>query len=424
MVCYATGVAALPRIDNAKARAIFLDRHGLADPPSGPGRGADLQGVIEDLGFVQVDSIATVARAHHMILHARRPAYRPRALTLLHDRDRGVFEHWTHDASLIPMRLFPYWRLKFRRYEEQLAARWRAWGRRGFEDKLDVVLRRIAEHGPCSSSDVGEGEERPRGGWWDWHPSKAALEYLWRTGRLAVTRRDASFRKVYDLTERVIPPEHLDPRPSAEETTRWACGAALDRLGFATSGELAAFWDIVTPAEAKAWCEGALARGKVALAEIGQVDGGWRRSYVRPATLEETPPESASRLRVLSPFDPALRDRRRAERLFGFSYRIEVFVPEAKRRYGYYVFPILEGARLVGRIDMRADRTRDALRVDALWPEARVRFGPGRTAQLEAALRRTARLAGVSRVTWDAAIRCAISSPGGGAPACSTSGPR
>ena len=193
-----------------------------------------------------------------MILHARRPAYRPRALTRLHDRERGVFEHWTHDASLIPMRLFPHWRLKFRRYEEQLAARWRAWGRRGFEDKLDVVLRRIADQGPCSSSDVGEGEERPKGGWWDWHPSKAALEYLWRTGRLAVARRDASFRKVYDLTERVIPPEHLGPRPIPEETVDWACGAALDRLGFATSGELAAFWDLVTPAEAKAWCEGAL----------------------------------------------------------------------------------------------------------------------------------------------------------------------
>ena len=396
-------MAPLPRIDNAAARALFLGRHGLAEAPSGPGQGADLRGVIERLGFVQVDAIATVARAHHMILHARRPAYRPRALTLLHDRDRGVFEHWTHDASLVPTRLFPHWRLKFRRHEERLAARRRAWGRTGFEDKLDVVLRRIAEHGPCSSSDVGEGEARASGGWWDWHPSKAALEHLWRTGRLAVARRDAAFRKVYDLTENVIPPEHLDPRPSAEETTRWACGAALDRLGFATSGEIAAFWDLVTPAEAKAWCEGALARGEIALAEIEHACGRWRRSFVRPATLEEVPPEPAGRLRILSPFDPALRDRRRAERLFGFSYRIEVFVPEARRRYGYYVFPILEGARLVGRIDMRADRARDALRVDALWPEAGVRFGPGRTARLEAALRRTARLAGVSGVAWDAA---------------------
>lgn len=410
-------MSALPRIDNAAARAVFLDRHGLAEAPSGPGRGADLQGVIERLGFVQVDSIATVARAHHMILHARRPAYRPRALALLHDRDRAVFEHWTHDASLIPMRFFPHWRLRFRRHEEHVAERRLARGPAGFEEKLDAVLRQITDHGPCSSSDVGGGEAPPKGGWWDWHPSKTALEYLWRTGHLAVARRDASFRKVYDLTERVIPPEHLAPRPTAEETTHWACRAALDRLGFATPGELAAFWDLATAAEAKAWCEAALARGEIELAEIGQADGRWRRSYVRPTTLGEAPPEVVPRLRVLSPFDPALRDRRRAERLFGFHYRIEVFVPEARRRWGYYVLPLLEGDRLVGRIDMRADRARDVLRVDALWPEPGVRFGPGRTARLEAALQRTARLAGVSDVGWATAICHGSPPPNGDPPA-------
>ena len=391
-------MTALPQIDNRRARALFLHRHGLAESPSGTGRGADLQAVVDALGFVQLDSINTVMRAHHMILHARRSAYKPRNLHLLHDRDRGAFEHWTHDASMIAMRHFPHWRLRFRREEAVLAERWTRRGR-DFAHKIDEVERRIADHGPCSSADVGAGEARSSGGWWDWHPSKAALEYLWRIGRLSVARRDA-FRKVYDLTENVIPPEHLNARRNEAETVDWACAAALDRLGFATSGELAAFWDLVTPAEAKGWAAEALGRGTVVEAEILQVDGRPRRVLMRPDALDVGSPEPTARLRILSPFDPALRDRARAERLFGFHYRIEIFVPEAKRRYGYYVFPILEGDRLVGRIDMKAERDRDRLHVKALWPEAGVRFGTGRRARLEMALERTARLAEVSEVSF------------------------
>ena len=387
-----------PLIPNAQARALFLDRHGLAETPSGPGKGADLQGVIDDLGFVQIDSINTVSRAHHMILHARRPSYRPRNLELLHDRDRGAFEHWTHDASMISMVHFPHWRLKFARYEERLAERYRKWRREGFEEKFDEILTRISDHGPCCSADVGAGEARGSGGWWDWHPSKTALEYLWRTGKLSVKHR-SGFRKYYDLTENVIPKEALARQFDTEETVDWACRSALDRLGFATSGELAAFWELVSPAEAKDWCARALDRGEIVEAEVEQVDGKRRRSFVWPDTLDEVPPEPTRRMRILSPFDPALRDRKRAERLFGFYYRIEIYVPEPKRVYGYYVFPILEGNRLVGRVDAKADGAR--LHVRALWPERGVAFGSGRMARLESALDRTARLAGVSDVTFE-----------------------
>ena len=387
-----------PLIPNARARALFLDRHGLAETPSGPGKGADLQAVIDDLGFVQIDSINTVARAHHMILHARRPAYRPRNLELLHDRDRGVFEHWTHDASMISMAHFPHWRLKFARYEARLAEQYRKWRREGFEEKFDEVLQRISDQGPCCSSDVGAGEARGSGGWWDWHPSKTALEYLWRIGRLAVKYR-SGFRKYYDLTENVIPGDVLRQGYAVEETIDWACRSALDRLGFATSGELAAFWDLISPAEAKGWCDRALQRGEIVAAEIELSDGKGRRSYIWAETLEAVPPDVTGRLRILSPFDPALRDRKRAERLFGFSYRIEIFVPEAKRTYGYYVFPILEGDRLVGRVDAKADGT--CLAVRALWPEPGVRFGAGRMRRFEGALERTARLAGVERLSFE-----------------------
>ncbi|UWQ18404.1 winged helix-turn-helix domain-containing protein [Jannaschia sp. M317] len=400
-----------PFLDNARARALFLDRHGLAETPSGTGRGEDLRGVLQDLGFVQLDSINTVARAHHMILHARRPSYRPAALHRLHDTDRALFEHWTHDASMIDMAHFPHWRLKFARHQATAERRWQHKGRPDWLTKMDEVLRRIADDGPCGSGDVGATEARSSGGWWDWHPSKAAMEHLWRTGALSVTRRDG-FRKIYDVTENVIPQATRAASVDTETTVDWACGSALDRLGFATSGELAAFWALITPDEAKRWVADGLAGGTLTEAEIGLADGARRRVVLRPETLDRPTPRVTPRLRILSPFDPALRDRARAERLFGFHYRIEVFVPEAQRRYGYYVFPILEGDRLIGRIDMKAERGADVLAVRALWPEAGVRWGAGRQARLEAALARSARLAAVGTVNFAADWLRATQPPG------------
>ncbi len=389
-------------LSNSAARRVFLDRHALSDTPSGSGKGADLHSLIERLGFVQLDSINTVARAHDLILFSRRPRYRPKALKLLYERDRALFEHWTHDAAVIPMRFYPYWHLRRERDAELLKSRWSAWRREGFEAQFQPVLDKIAECGPVCSADVGEGEKRGSGGWWDWHPSKTALEYLWRSGALAVCKREG-FRKYYDLTERVLDRTQIGNAPDVAEIIDWCCREAMDRLGFATPGELARFWDHITPAEAKAWCGEALAEGRIIEVQITGVDGSVRAAYAWP-DLPDCPTQAIDptrRLRVLSPFDPALRDRKRAERLFGFAYRIEIFVPEPKRTYGYYVFPLMEGDRLVGRIDMKAHRDADEMRVRALWPERKVRWGKGRVAALEAELERVARLAGVSRVTFD-----------------------
>ena len=235
---------------------------------------------------------------------------------------------------------------------------------------------------------------------WEWHPSKTALEYLWHSGALSICRRQGFF-KAYDLTERVIPESHCAAKPTTEETIDWACNAALDRLGFATSGEIAAFWETVTPAEAKAWCGGALRRGHLVEIEVENADGSRpRRSFARPDVFDcvADAPKPSGRIRILSPFDPALRDRKRAERLFGFHYRIEVFVPAPKRRYGYYVFPVLEGDRLVGRIDMK--REEGVLRVAAYWPERKAKLIQGRRTRLETALNRIARFAQCECVTF------------------------
>ncbi|WP_050932177.1 winged helix-turn-helix domain-containing protein [Aestuariivita boseongensis] len=395
---------ARPVLDNKTARAVFLHRHGLADQPSGPGKGADLQAVIEDLGFVQLDSINTVARAHDLILFARRPGYRPKNLQRLYEKDRGLFEHWTHDAAVIPMAFYPHWHLRFQRDADLLKSRWRNWRRDGFETRFDQVLAHIRDHGPVSSSDVGKDEQKSSGGWWDWHPSKTALEYLWRSGALTVVGRQG-FQKRYDLTERVIDQALLqsNARPEARETIDWCCEAALDRLGFATSGELAAFWDTVSAAEAKEWCNIALRDGRIIEIDIACAGGATRRVFARPDLMDQIPdvPDPPGRIRVLSPFDPALRDRKRAERLFDFSYRIEIFVPEAKRTYGYYVFPLLERDRIIGRIDMKAFRDQDMLVVRKLWPERGVRWSAARTRRLEAELQRITRLAGVSEVRFE-----------------------
>jgi uncharacterized protein YcaQ len=298
--------------------------------------------------------------------------------------------------------LFPVWQLRFARDADRLRDNWKRWFRDGYEAQFDTILNRIARDGPVTSSDVGEGEARGRGGWWDWHPSKTALEWLWRTGQLQITRRDG-FQKVYDLTERVIPQAHRLPCPPVDAVVDWACSSALDRLGFATPGEICAYWNAVTPQEARDWCKAELAAGRVMEIAVESGDGSRRHSLARPdvAARAADAPAPPGRLRVLSPFDPALRDRARAERLFGFHYRIEVFVPEAQRRYGYYVFPLLEGAGLVGRIDMKARRDAGVLQVRALWPEAGVRFGAGRLARLEVELDRLARFAGCDRVGFD-----------------------
>ncbi|MEO0624650.1 MAG: crosslink repair DNA glycosylase YcaQ family protein [Pseudomonadota bacterium] len=333
------------------------------------------------------------------MLWSRRTQYRPKALQQLVARHRTAFEHWTHDAAVVPMDFYPMWRLKFERDEARIQARWPTGRRAGWLEDIDIVLRYVSENGPTCSLDVGEGETKGSTGWWDWHPSKTALEFLWRSGRLAICKRQG-FRKYYDLAERVIPAAHRDRHLDDAEIVDWALSEALGRLGFATSGELSAFFEIATREEAKQWCAAALRAGRIIEADIEMADGARRRSFTTEAHLDAAAslPEPTARVRLLSPFDPALRDRARAERLFGFRYRIEIFVPEAKRTYGYYVFPVMQGDRLIGRLDVRRDG--DVLSVRAFWPEAGARMGKARRFALASELERVTSLAGVQSVCF------------------------
>jgi len=356
-------------VSNRAARRFLIERAELAGRPSRASDRAGLYGTVERLGFVQLDSINIVERAHHHILWSRLHAYRPAMLDGLQRKGR-IFEHWTHDASVLPAEVFPHWRTRFGHVA------WGSWlkGKMGKDHAViaAAVLARIRAEGPLMARDF-EHAGRKSGPWWDWKPAKAALEYWWRTGELAVPRR-INFQKVYDLTERVLPEVHGLAAPAREAHVEWACAGALERLGAATPKEISGFWGTVTLAEARAWSGRAVADGRAVAAGLQSHGGEGTRPGIAVADWRERAaslPDPPAGMRLLSPFDPLIRDRARCLRLFGFDYRFEAFVPEAKRKHGYYVLPVLEGERLVARVDPKLDRETGTLRIRGVWWEGK-----------------------------------------------------
>lgn len=355
-----------------ESRRILLAAQGLSKPPAARSGPASVQRLIERLGFVQVDSINVLERAHHLILQTRLESYRHETLTRLLEKDRSLFEHWTHDASVIPTRWFEHWKPRFARYADRVDRNdW--WHERLGGDPAPLLARihrRVRKTGPLRGRDLDdERSEDGGGGWWNWHPGKAALEHLWRSGRLSIAGR-TRFEKIYDLTERVHPEPHARRSPSSPVHIEWACRTALERLGVATANEVAAFWNSIATADARAWCDAAVARGELEGVLLQDLDGRNRAAYATDESrrLAKIVPWDDA-VRTLCPFDPVIRDRKRIQRRFGFDYRFEAFVPEAKRQYGYYTLPLLRGDRFLGRIDPKFDRGNDVLLVRGPWWE-------------------------------------------------------
>ena len=377
-------------IPAAVARRLLLAGCSLDRAPARATK-ARVIALVRELGFVQVDSINSVERAHHLILHARLEGYQPAQLAHHTEHSRHLFEHWTHDASVIRSDWLPWWTHRFERSRARL--RQSAWMRerlgRSWRKTLAEVRDALGSRGPLATRDfprparLGKSE-----GWWDWSPHKAALEFLWRTGEVAVHSR-RGFEKVYDLAERVH--GALPAQPPRDALIAWACTSALERLGAGTAREIAHFAWAITPAEASAWCGKAAKRGEIAQASLERLGRSprpgfarldWKKAAAR-AAIDETP-------RMLAPFDPLIRERARLAELFGFDYRFEAFVPAAKRVHGYYTMPVLAGERLVSRLDLASDRDAGVLRVSRAWHE------PGIAARAAEASARAAaeRLAG------------------------------
>ncbi|MEO1406365.1 MAG: crosslink repair DNA glycosylase YcaQ family protein [Pseudomonadota bacterium] len=382
-------------ISNRDARRLWLDAQGLSRTPTGK---LDLSELITSLGFVQLDSIRAVSRAHHHILWSRNQNYREPMLNHALARDRLVFEHFTHDASVLPMDFYPAWGRQFRRLEKKVR-RWE-WHRGMLDsDGRNSLRDRITEEGPLCT-DAFDTKIVGKKEMWARPPHKLALDYMWYAGELSTSHR-VNFKKFYDLTERVIPDHLREDSWTDERQVDWLCREALTRLGFGTPGDIQRFWDAVSSAEVKAWVDA----NQAGLVNV-TVRCADRSEYAALALpdierrIADTPPPT-SRLRILNPFDPVIRDRTRLERLFGFEYRIEIFVPAAKRRWGYYVFPLLEGSRFVGRIEVKADRKAGTLRVINFWPEPKVKWTSSRMERVDAELARFCRLAEARDIVWE-----------------------
>ncbi len=343
----------------AQARRLALGAQGFArSRPTGRVDRRHLRGVLDRIGLIQIDSVNVLVRSQELPLFAR---LGPHPRSLIHDAtaDGELFEYWVHEASHVPTAHHPLYRWSMQRRLRWPALQRLAEERPGF---IDEVYDHVAEHGPIAAGDLKQREGK-KGSWWDWDDGKIALETLFHEGRISARRRAADFARLYDITERVVP-AHVLALPSVPErdARKQLLVHAARYHGVATLADLTDYHRMKVP-----HCRPLVAE----LVESGElvevaVEGWTSPGYVVP---DVTIPRRVAARALLSPFDPVVWQRERAERIFGFRYRIEIYVPQPKRVYGYYVLPFLLGDELVGRVDLKADRANATLLVQAAWIE-------------------------------------------------------
>lgn len=330
--------------------AQLLDGH--ADIPLGK---EGIARIIERLGYVQIDTIAVIQRAHHHTLWSRAADYDAPLLHDLQAQDRRVFEYWGHAMSYLPMKDYRYYRPRMQHFVHSKSP--------GMQRRLQIcghllqpILDRIRQEGPVASKDFDALPHEKGGTWWDWKPAKIALELLLWRGEVMVTER-RSFQKIYDLTERVLP-EEIDTRiPSEVELEEFCVRRALGAYGIAREKDIYTFLQMNSTYTNNANMLKQLAdAGEIIPVTIEHHNGA--EYYTFPETLEKSAnfSQHPPGLFFLSPFDNLIIRRERLKHLFGFEYALECYLPAKKRTYGYFVVPILWGDRFVGRFDPKADR--------------------------------------------------------------------
>ncbi len=355
-------------LPTAQARRIALAAQGFTAPrPSGPVTMRHLSETVRRLGFFQIDSVNVLQRAHFMPLYSRRGPYDVELLARAAERrPRRVFEYWAHVATYVDIGLFPAMR-------HRMVERRGMWGSmsRVAEERpelVDQVLRVVGENGPITARETEAllhgAVERDRSHWgWNWSETKKALEYLFFIGEISAARRNSAFERVYDLTERIIPADvYARPALDHADAHRELVEHAARALGVATEPCLRDYFRTAPAPTQRAVAE---------LVEDGTLSPIAVQGWDRPAYLhaEARRPRRVEARALLSPFDPLVFERTRAEQIFDFRYRIEIYVPGAKRRYGYYVLPFLLGDRIAGRVDLKADRAAGVLDVIGAWAE-------------------------------------------------------
>ncbi|GAA2356244.1 crosslink repair DNA glycosylase YcaQ family protein [Saccharopolyspora halophila] len=352
------------------ARRYALGAQGFADPvPSGGVTRRHLQRVLARTKLLQLDSVNVAVRAHYMPVFSRLGAYPAELLdsaSWQHSarQPRLLAEYWAHEASLIPVEDWALLRWRMRHRDSA----WRTRSAELFERSpqlVDDVLAGVKELGPIGAGslerELGGGRRQGSGTWWNRSDTKRACEYLFAAGELTTgTRR--GFERLYDLPERVLPAHVLAHDPDEDEAVRTLVQRSAEALGVATEPDLRDYYRL-SPEQSR--------RAVAELVDAGVLEPvavqRWRHTAYRHTAARA--PRKVTGRALLCPFDPLIWERSRAERLFDFHYRIEIYVPEPKRQYGYYVFPFLLDGELVGRVDLKADRAAGALRVPGAFLE-------------------------------------------------------
>lgn len=355
----------LRSIPRETVRQMSIIKQGLLHRPQSASR-KNLLDIIYQIGLLQLDSISVTARSHYLVMLSRAGLYDPVDLDSLLD-DRLLFEQWAHAACLIPMIHYPY----FEPVIQQKRGQHNYFSPRLSDNSqilINAVLDEIRQRGPLSSKEF-ESSRGHKGSWWNWKPAKIALEWLFDQGYLMVRYR-RNFHRYYDLTERVLDGIIHEKGKTLDDYHRWAVVRGLRHMGIATVSDIADYYRLPKQITQK------FLSHLEAQDEIISLDvAGWRKSaYIHREDLPllediEQGLYSSSVTTFLSPFDNLIWHRERTEALFDFFYRVEMYTPEAKRQYGYYVLPILYDGCLVGRIDPKIDRRKQAFIIRALYLE-------------------------------------------------------
>ncbi|CAG9247051.1 winged helix DNA-binding domain-containing protein YcaQ [Paraburkholderia unamae] len=384
------------------ARTLHLAAQGLLAPPRRKATKDDVLDAIRRMAQLQIDTIHVVARSPYFVLFSRIGAFEPAWLDA-HLAEGRLFEYWSHEACFVPIE--DYGLLRHRMLDPsgmgwKYAADWHT----QYRDDIDALLERIRTEGAVRSADFARAEGDKGNGWWDWKPEKRHLEVLFATGALMVAER-RNFQRVYDVAERVLPTwsdaRDLPPRAQAERTlllrtcralgvirADWAADYyRLPRRPYVDALHALADAGELLPARVEGWKQDAFVHRDFA-ALIGDAANG---------TLASTATT------LLSPFDPVVWDRKRAVALFDFDYAIECYLPASKRKYGYFVLPILNRGRLIGRIDAKAHRAQQVFEVKSLHLEPGVRVSGRLVADLRRALQRCAQWHGTPELSIGAA---------------------
>lgn len=321
--------------------------------------------MIDRLGVVQIDSVNALVRSHYLPLFSRLGNYPQKLLDQAawsQGRQRKLFEYWGHEASLLPIDLYPLmrWRMQRAAQGEGIYQQLARFGREQ-TSTITRVLQAVREQGALGAGSISTREDRA-GQWWDWSEEKLALEWLFAAGEVTVAGR-RGFERLYDLPERVLPAPIIEhPELTESDAQRQLLLHAVKALGIGTEKDIRDYFR-QDPGPAKAGIAELVEEGAI---EAVQVKGWKNTAYLLPETKV---PRKVTASALLSPFDSLVWERARTERLFDFHYRLEIYTPAHKRVYGYYVLPFLHNERIAARIDLRAERAAGRLAVHAVHEE-------------------------------------------------------